>query len=124
MPAAKKAAAKKTAAPKTAAKAVEPQSPEPEPQERRVYAQGRDVYGFPLPEGDYFSIPATSRRSTSRGPAVMRIKKALGLPMDSGYDEEMAAAVGFFQQENGLPYTRVVDKDTWDAIFESERSGS
>lgn len=115
---AKKTAAKKTAAPRKKAEPEQkPAEVEVAPDQSTVYATGRAVYDFPLGEGDYFSVPVTSRRSTSRGAGVTRIKRALHLPLNTAYDEEMADAVGEFQQDHDLPVTRVVDKATWDAIF-------
>jgi peptidoglycan hydrolase-like protein with peptidoglycan-binding domain len=110
-----KKTAKKAAAPRKRAAAKA--KAEVAPDQSTVYAPERGVYAFPLEEGDYFSVPVTSRRSTSRGAGVHRIKRALNLRLDTAYDEEMADAVGAFQQEHDLPVTRVVDKATWDAIF-------
>jgi len=122
MAVAKKATAKKAAAPR---KKAEPK-PEAEvaPDQSTVYKAGRAVYDFPLREGDYFSVPVTSRRSTSRGAGVHRIKRALDLRLDTPYDEEMADAVGAWQSDHDLPVTRVVDKATWDSIFEKRQEGT
>jgi peptidoglycan hydrolase-like protein with peptidoglycan-binding domain len=110
----KKAAAapKKRAAKKVAA------APTPDPS---VYEPRRDVYAFPLEEDGYFSVPVTSRRSESRGPHIVRLRQALGIPLKGVFDDDMAEAVGEYQREHDLSYTRVVDRATWESIFESKK---
>jgi peptidoglycan hydrolase-like protein with peptidoglycan-binding domain len=126
MTAPKKAAAKKTTAPrKRAPKKVtaRPQDviagPDADvaPDGSTVYAAGAPVYGFPLAEDGYFSVPVTSRRSTSRGAKVILLRHRLGLTPRGEFDEEMAEAVGRYQREHDLPYTRVVDRATWEHLF-------
>ena len=82
-----------------------------------VYDARGTVYAYPLEGDGYFSVPVTSRRSVSRGAKVVLLRHRLGLRPAGDFDEEMAEAVGKYQQENGLRYTRVVDRDTWDHLF-------
>lgn len=72
---------------------------------------------FPLPEGHYFSTPVVSRRSTSSGEAVRAIRRKVGAPAGTVFDDVTAQAVGKWQDAVGLPVTRVVDEATWNEMF-------
>lgn len=78
------------------------------------------VYAFPLDAGHYFSVPVTSRRSTSMSGHVASIRKVVGLSPSTVFTPEVAQAVGQWQSDHDIPVTRVVDESTWDAMFNSE----
>jgi peptidoglycan hydrolase-like protein with peptidoglycan-binding domain len=78
---------------------------------------------FPLDEGHYFSLPVTSRNSHSgmRGldaAHVRAIQRALHMPETGRYTFATATAVGQWQRSQHRPVTRVVDKDTWEALLQ------
>lgn len=78
---------------------------------------------FPLEEGHYFSLPVTSRNSHSgmRGldaAHVRAIQRALHMPETGRYTFATATAVGQWQRSQHRPVTRVVDKDTWEALLQ------
>jgi hypothetical protein len=75
------------------------------------------VYAFPLPASHYFSVKVTARRSTSSGPYVAAIQRALGLKQTGTFDEELRTTVMGWQDEGKRPVTGTIDKDDWDALF-------
>ena len=76
----------------------------------------KDVYAFPLAEGQYFSTPATSPRSVSSGGAVAAIQKALSVGQSGSYDGPTRTAVIEWQRTHDLPVTGVVDTATWESL--------
>ena len=75
------------------------------------------VYAFPLPRSHYFSIHVMSRRSTSSGPGVASIQRALGLKQTGTFDTELREAVIDWQDKSKRSVSGIVGSDDWDALF-------
>lgn len=72
---------------------------------------------FPLEEAGYFSTSHMPHNSTSHGPPVLQIRRALGVKDGVVFNEETRTALLGFQEERGLPVTGVVARQDWEALF-------
>jgi hypothetical protein len=75
------------------------------------------VYAFTLPRSHYFSTASTARRSTSSGPHVASIQRALKTRQTGTYDNTLRAQVMQWQADNKRDVTGVIDSGDWDALI-------
>lgn len=74
---------------------------------------------YPLKPDHYFSVRVQSRRSHSAGEAVSSIRQALGLsPQPHVFDQQLRAAVEWWQAGVDLPITGVVTEVDWVVLFQ------
>jgi peptidoglycan hydrolase-like protein with peptidoglycan-binding domain len=75
---------------------------------------------YPLAEGQYLSTPTVSRLSRSRGGAVVKVRRQLGLSPYPLFDAETEAAVRAWQESVELPVTGVITEIDWVLLFQPE----